>query len=101
VSAVNEIDRERQGVWRQREAGRMARVQRLADFVFAALESGREVRPEWRGAVEDAANDLVELIERVSHPDDRDKAASAIGSLAKMWLTTDECDAVYLGGEEP
>lgn len=79
--------------------------------MLEALGTGREPVGDWRTALHDLAADLDAIVTRaermraagIRHPalDDVDDAQSAMGCLAGVWLSADENEALYLGGEEP
>jgi hypothetical protein len=69
-------------------------------FVEEALDSGREPRADWREAIGDVLADLDRIVRRNAHPDDVMWARLATGTLCGIWLTVDECEALYLGDHE-
>lgn len=74
---------------------------RLYEFVIAATEGpAREPLADWRDSIRDAAGEIAWIVERGAHPDDVSRARTAMSSLASIWLSADEVDALYLGTAE-
>lgn len=72
--------------------------ERLRSFVITATKSAAEPCGDWRAAINDAALDLDEIVtSSLAHPDDVARARLAMGSLAHIWLTVEEAEALYLG----
>lgn len=71
--------------------------ERLYAFVKGAIDSGRPLRDDWSDALADMLIDLDAVVQRAGHPDDVLHARSAMSSLAGLWLSVEEAEAVYLG----
>lgn len=65
---------------------------KVTAFNLHALHSTVEPRADWRDAVEDAVDDLVELVERLDHPDLLDLGHNVMRNLTGIWLDVDEVD---------
>lgn len=78
-------------------AERGARVGHVADAVRLAVDEGRSLDRGWPSAVVDLLSTLEGICDRGNHPDDVAAAMSAITSLAGLWFTVEQVDAVYLG----
>jgi hypothetical protein len=85
---------EYQELGRRQAAG----YERTFEFVLDAVEDEeREPRPDWRVALHDLAQDLDRIIRRNAHPDDVAHARSAMHSLAGVWLSVEEAEALWVG----
>ena len=78
-----------------------AGYERVAEFVRAAADSERKPRHDWQLALEDVAADIDRIVQRDAHPDDVGHARAAMHSLAGVWLTAEEAEALYLGESAP
>lgn len=89
---------------RSAERAEMAkRNDRVADFVAAAIG---ERRPPLSDddlflTLRDVFGEVEDIRRRDAHPDDVDSASSIVGILAAIWISAEEIDEIYLGGEEP
>jgi hypothetical protein len=70
-------------------------IDQCDEIPIAALQS------DWRTTIRDAVYDIDRIVRRNAHPDDVMRARLAIGSLAGLWLTTDEIDELYATGKRP
>jgi hypothetical protein len=65
---------------------------RTANFVFNTLDTDRPPRDDWRKALHDAASEIDKIASDGNHPDDVDRARSAMSALAGMWLEVEEME---------
>lgn len=78
-----------------------AGYERTRAFVLAAVEDEeREQRDDWCIALHDVAYELDRIVRRNAHPDDVAHARSAMRSLAGVWLSVEEAEALYLGSAD-
>lgn len=68
--------------------------QQFAGFIRARCEAGQSPRGDWLNAIDDAVQNIQRVVHRSAHPDDVADARSAVSSLAGIWLTAAEKDAL-------
>jgi hypothetical protein len=96
VTVHDDAERRR---WLDERAARAGQVERVAAAVRAAVAEGRTFDPAWPDAVTDLLATLERICQFDNHPDDVDRAQRAIVTLAGLWMTVEQVEEIYLGGE--
>lgn len=84
--------------WQRQEADRGARHQRIADAVTHHLAANSLPQADWPDHVRQAAEQFQRIIDRGAHPDDVNLARAGMSALARIWLTEEQVENLYVFG---
>ncbi len=85
--------------WEQHEADRGARHARIAAAVFEHLDRSSLPLADWPARIREAAEQFRRIIDLGNHIDDVDTARAGLSALAGIWMTEQECEALYVGAD--
>ncbi len=87
--------------WERHEKDRAARHARIAAAVVAHLDRSSLPLADWPERIREAAEQFQRIVDLDNHIDDVDTARAGLSALAGIWMTPEECEALYVGSPVP